>query len=461
MLVKYGPSGSSWAVSEPAGPGNPAGISLLALLTQNVYQDLQAGKIQIPFGGGHYRYGMQDQTQLANALAGADPLAAMLQADAQNRSAAWQAMGGPDGSGLAKMLLNGVNGDLPGLDGRFVQGGPNDQGSYPSFFTMQAPGKPVTGDYSQVILSWPDQKALGQFLDAATSAPRGTSAGAGYSARAAVAIISNLQAPFTDNGTIVAPYDPAVQQALTSTFLRYLPDLAASAGNPAQVSAAGQALYAQGHPWVVSLSQAQLSTCIQALSADPANYGYLKGIIATKMGTALGLQLNGVTDGSADLAADFASLYGRFTTEAANLHYTAAQDQVGIIPVVGPLAGKALSWDQKLQFLGVPQIPQFSTDNAANALAQGRQEFTDQQLKTMIPLVQGLVQAGVVKPDPRWYQNGQIVCNDAFNQWWTANKGMPIQDKSLPGSQFDHLDSWYQKTVVWQQLQHDAFSTGR
>lgn len=476
MLVKYGPPGSSWATSETASPQNPDGLSLLAQLTNHVYADLQNGTLRIPLGGGYDRYGLPDQQQLAQALAGNDPIQVMLQADAQNKNASWQVMGGPNGRALAQMLLNSVHGDLPGLDGRFVQGGPDDRGQYPAFFTMVAPGKSITTNYSQIILGTPDQATVGSFLDAATSAPRGTSIDAKYSATAAANIISNVAGPLTDNGQIQPAYDPAIEKALTNTFLRYLPDIAASSQSPAQVTNAYADPYALGHPWNINVSQANLSTLLQQLSSTPQNYGMLKGIVAAKMGVALGMKLNGISDGTQDdPATDLASLYGRFVTEEGNLHFSAGQQQdaqnaelnslisfgeseVGSIPVIGPTASKVLTWDQKLQFLGVPQIPQFSTNNAANAIQQGRQEFSDTQLKTMIPLVQGLVQQGIIKPDQAWYQNGQVVCNAAFNAWWRDNKGMPIQDKSLPGNQYDHLDTWYQQTAVWEMLQNDAFN---
>lgn len=453
MLVKYGPAGSAWATSEQKGAGNPDGVSLLALMTQNLYSDLRSGNIHVPLGGGSYRYGPQDQQQLQNLLAQYDPMTVMLQADAQNRNAAWQVMGGPEGNGLGHMLLNAVNGDLPNLDGRFVQGGPNDRGQYPGFFTMEPPGKSINPDSGAIILSTPDQTALGHFLDAATSAPRGTGLDAGYSARAAVNIISNLMGPITDNGKIQPGYDPAVQKALSDTFLRYLPDLAASSGDPVNLTGAAQDQYAQGHPWEITIGQGKLSTLIQDLSATPQSCGYLKGIIAAKMGTVLGMQLNGLTAGNGDLPAQYASLYGRFTTEASNLHYTAQQQldaqnaelnslisfgegEVGSIPIIGPTASKVLTWDQKMQFLGVPQIPQYSTDNAANAIQQGRQVFSQQQMVTMIPLVQGLVQQGIIKPDPSWYQNNQIVPNQAFDQWWKNNSGLPVKVNGT----FMHLD---------------------
>jgi hypothetical protein len=476
MLVKYGPPGSSWATNETATPQNPDGLSLLAQLTNHVYADLQNGTLRIPLGGGYDHYGMQDQQQLAQTLASNDPIQAMLQADAQNKNASWQVMGGPNGGALAKMLLNSVHGDLPGLDGRFVQGAPNDRGQYPAFFTMVAPGKPITSNYSQIILSTPDQTTVGNFLDAATSAPRGTSLDARYSATAAANIIQNVDLPITENGHIQPAYDPAIEKALTNTFLRYLPDIAAASNNPAQLTNAYGDPYAPGHPWDINVSQANLSALLQQLSSTPQSYGTLKGIVAAKMGVALGMQLNGISDGThGDPAADLASLYGRFVTEEGNLNFSNQQkvdaqnaemnslisfgeSEVGSIPIIGPTASKVLTWDQKLKFLGVPQIPEFSTNNAANAITQGRQQFTDTQLKTMIPLVQGLVQQGIITPDPAWYQNGQVVCNGAFNAWWRDNKGMPIQDKSLPGSQYDHLDTWYQKTNAWEMLQNDAFN---
>jgi hypothetical protein len=215
------------------------------------------------------------------------------------------------------------------------------------------------------------------------------------------------------------------------------------------------------------------------LSSTPQNYGYLKGAVAAKMGTAYGMQLNGITDGSkTDYASDYASLYGLFITEEGNLHFNAGQvtdannaqinslisfgeSQLSLIPVVGPNASKILTYDKSLAFLGFPQIPQFSTNNAANAAQAGKQEFTTAQLQAMIPLVQGLVQQGLVTPDPAWYQNGQVICNNNFDKWWTANQLTQFDNKSLKETA-PTLESLYGNIYSSMKVQNDAFSqTGK
>ena len=203
MLVKFGPPGSAWATSEPKSAQNPDRLSLLAVLTTNVYQDEQSGKIRIPLGGGYTRYLSEDQAQLQDVLAAYDPLSVMLQADAQNKNAAWQVMGdtnghyGNIGPALAKLLLWNGN-DLPGLDARFVRGEPNDRGVYPGYFSISPPGKAVGGFPTSIVLNFLSPSIAGSFLDAATSAPRGISTDAKYSAQAALNIIDNTPSP---NGT--------------------------------------------------------------------------------------------------------------------------------------------------------------------------------------------------------------------------------------------------------------------
>ena len=124
MLVKFGPPGSLWATGEPQTPQNPDGLSLLAQLTNHVYEQEQNGTLKIPIGNG-IEYPASDRDQLANVLAAYDPLQVMMQADAQNKNAAWQVMGGKDGGALAQMLLSSVKGDLPNIDGR--RAGPDER----------------------------------------------------------------------------------------------------------------------------------------------------------------------------------------------------------------------------------------------------------------------------------------------------------------------------------------------
>jgi hypothetical protein len=473
MLIKFGPPGSAYATQE--GSGAQAQPSLLAQLTEHVFEAQQAGHIQLPLGG--WSVGIDDATQIENALAAFDPLSALLQRDAENKDAAWQVLGGKDGNAIANMLLNNPYNKYTYSNVT----NPYGSGKFPPTFTGYGPTQKLDG-MELVYLNWLPDQTVANFLDAATSAGRGTG-NAGdpinpyrLSAQAAMNIIDNTPAPYSENGTPQPSFSPAVQKALDDTFLRYLPDIAASSGYGGTGSFAIQDGNQRNGPWVIKVADGQLSSFLMQLSADPTNYGYIKAAVANKMGVALGMQLNGFTGPTqADPFKDLASLYGRLVTEEGNLHFSAAQQQdaenaelnamisfgegfIGDIPVVGGTASKVLSYDQQLAALGFPQIPQFSTDNGAAALQQARQNFSDAQLKAMIPLIQGLVQQGIITPQPSWYANGQIIPNNQFWQWWSDNDGMPIQDKSLGPGQVKHLDEWYQETYEWMKLQNDAFS---
>jgi hypothetical protein len=472
MLIKFGPPGSAYATQE--GSGAQAQPSLLAQLTENVFQAQQAGQIQLPLGG--WSVGINDAQQIQNALAAFDPLSAMLQRDAENKDAAGQVLGGQDGNAIANMLLNNPYNKYTYTNVT----NPYGSGQFPPTFTGYGPTQKLDG-MELIYLNWLPDQTVANFLEAATSGGRGTG-NAGdpinpyrLSAQAAMNIIDNTPAPYSENGQPQPSFSPAVQKALDDTFLRYLPDIAASSGYGGTGSFAIQDGNQQNGPWVIKIADGQLSSFLMQLSADPSNYGYIKAAVASKMGVALGLQLNGYTGPTqADPFKDLASLYGRLVTEEGNLHFDAGQQQdaenaelnamisfgesfVGDIPVVGGTASKVLSYDQQLAALGFPQIPQFSTDNGATALQQARQNFSDAQLKAMIPLVQGLVQQGIITPQPSWYHNGQIIPNNQFWQWWSDNDGMPIQDRSLGGGQSKHLDEWYQETYEWMKLQNDAF----
>lgn len=473
MLIKYGPPGSAYATQ--AGTGKNAQPSLLAQLTKNVFEAQQKGKIALPLGGSSF--GMDDYDNIQNALGTFDPFSALLQRDAENKAAATQVLGGKDGSAIANMLLNNPYDKYTYSN----ETNPPGSGKFPATFTGYGPTQKLDGMELAYLNYLPDG-AIANFLDAATSAGRGTGDPNDpvnpykLSAQAAINIIDNTPPPWSDNGKPQPSFSPAVQRALDDTFMRYLPDIASSTADQGS-GGAFVARYNNGAgPWVINIPSAQLSPFLMQLSADPNNYGYIKGVVASKMGVALGLKLQGVTDGTADNPyGDLSSLYGRLVTEEGNLHFSAAQQQdaenaelnsiidlgksfVGDIPVVGDTASKLLDYDERFAVLGFPQIPEFSTDNAAAALQEGRANFSDAELKAMIPLVQGLVQQGVIKPQPSWYQGGQIVPNNAFWEWWRENKGMSVSDKSLSGAPSKELDEWYQEAYEWMQLQNDAYA---
>jgi hypothetical protein len=497
MLVKYGPSGSSWAKNEPGNQPNSTQPSLLAQLTLATYQDMQNGKISVPVGFGQkygQTYDQQDRDQLDSLLSGNDPLQILMQSDAQNKNASWQVLGNKQyGSTIANMLLNSQHGDLPGLDGRFAQQ-MSSNGQSTGIFTLIPPGKSVPEQdvFGAVSMNTPDQTVVGNFLDAATSAPRGNGTDAQESAQAAMNIIQATLPPILDSGKVQPGYDPAIIKALTDTFTRYMPDIAYSAhygGDPSVAlhkNAAGQV----DGGYTIRVPGGALNSFLQEISSTPTNYGTVKGAVASAAGTAEALQLRGVTADGTDPYDDLSYLYGDLIRQNGNLHYSAAQIEdtnhaqlnaeiafgeqfVKDIPVVGNAASTALSYDQQMSALGIPQVPQFSTNNAANAASAATANMNQAELTGMVPIVQGLAQGGVpvytketgwvnlqkVGTQEGWYQNGKVVANSNFWNWVGSSEGSWVQDHSAPSATNTQLSTVYQKMLNNMQLASQVNNT--
>jgi hypothetical protein len=456
MLVKFGPPGSLWATGEPKTPQNPDGLSLLAQLTNHVYEQEQNGTLRIPIGNG-FEYSASDRDQLANVLADYDPLQVMMQADAQNKNAAWQVMGGKDGGALAQMLLGSVKGDLPNIDGRLVQGPMNDEGRYAGYFTLYPPGKSVPDAWGQILINTPDQNVVGAFLDAATSAPRGNDVNARYSAQAALNIILNTPPPLSSSyDGSYAGQSPPVQRALLDLALRYELDLAEST----TYDGSGTVLHFDnlpGNPYVIKVPGVQpgtsgdpagttpLSVFLREVLADPASAGVLTASVKTAMGRYYAIsQTAGFPPGGPSAPdQDMAALLGRIDTEAGNIKFNAAQQQdeqnaetnslidfaqdaVTWVPVVGDYADKA---ESVANLFGV--TPELSTDNAVITQQVNEHDFAVAETKINVPMVQALISAHAVPAsalqDQPWLQNGQIVLNGnnaaAFSTWYDEYKG--------------------------------------
>jgi hypothetical protein len=483
MLVQYGPPGSSWATSEA---GNKP--SLLAQLTLATYQDLENGKISIPVGfGGTARYDAQDMNQLDSLLQSNDPLQVLMRADAQNKDAAWQVLGNKTyGSDIANMLLSSQKGDLPGIDGRFAQQFGSD-GQYSGTFALIPPGKsvPERDDFGAVFINTPDQNVVGAFLDAATSAPRGSDINAEEAAQAAMNIIEATQPPILGSGSVQPGYSPAIIKALQDTFLRYMPDIAYSTqyGGAPSVALHLNALGNVDGGYTIRLPPGELNSFLQEISSTPTDYAIMKGAVASAAGTAEALELRAIKADGTDPYEDLTFLYGDLIRQNGNLKYSAATIEdtyhtqlnaeiafgegfIKDIPVVGNAASTALSYDQQLAALGAPQIPQFSTDNAANAAAAATADFNQAEMMGMVPIVQGLAQGGVqvytketgwvnlqqVGTKEGWYQNGKVVANSNFWNWVGSSEGSWVMDNGAPVPTSTQLSSVYQQMLDKMQL---------
>jgi hypothetical protein len=458
MLIKFGPPGSSWAISEPQSKQNPDQLSLLAVLTDNVYRDMQNGTIKVPLGGGHYRYTSDDEAKLQDTLNQYDPLSVMLKADTQNKNAAWQVMGddkgayGNPGPGLAKLLLWNNN-DLPDLYGRYIRGAPDDHGQYPGFFTLSPAGRSVKGDPSWINMSYSDVNITAAFLDAATSAPRGPSTDAMWSARSALNIIEGT--PPAKGGFQL---DPKLQKALTNTAQRYLLDLGMSTvnGDPSAVVAPSPVgalpawnlqIRGQGdnNPLSNFLSQItsnkdDLATLNAAAKVDFSNiYAQaqlgklppeLKNAAADDAMVRLLARIDTAANGNGiDLAKDLDEQHDEY-----NKMIQFAEDSVFAIDAINNYEGP---FNDALGLLGIPTQP-FSTDNAVNAQTSAAQHFAEDATQLHIPMVQALINNNApgllhaaqlanagLPPDKQWLKNGQIVLTaqngSEFNAWYQGN----------------------------------------
>lgn len=481
MLLKAGPPGSAYGTA-----ANGTGANLLAGVTEQVLNAYQNGGLNIPINlRTQPGENIPSNSEVNAAVAANDPLAAMLTLDTQNNTAAQEVMAGFDpvtqkmsqsaGEQWASIIMNQATGS--NIYTPVFSTNPQS-GMTPYFKIMAGDGPPMgLGKGNQAGPEWDsytmDSNIIGSFLDASTSAPRGTSLNAKFSAQAAVDMIVNTQPCNVSSGSVQASYPPPVLKALQDTFVRYMPDLAASAYPPTSPSNGIDDSNPSG-AWEINITSGDLQNYLNELSYSPNASAMLQDAVGAKMGQAYALELQGAkVEGNTDVADQMAALYGLFNTVQGNLKYSAGtmedahnaeinsmisfvESQVNLIPVVGGDASKLLSYDQSLSFLGLPQIPQLSTDNAANAAQTAKANFSAAELDAMVPLVQGMVQQGIIQPDPSWYKNGQVVYNYQFYLWWKHAGNTVLQNKTVGTN--TTLGSEYQRVIDAMGLQNQINS---
>ena len=498
MLLKAGPPGSAYGTA-----ANGTGANLLAGVTEQVLNAYKNGGLSIPINL-RTQPGETEpsNSQINAAVAANDPLAAMMTLDAQNQTAAQEVMAGFDpvaqkinqdaGKQWASLLMNqalGQNIYTPVFP-------MNPQSTTAPYFKIMAGYGPPTGlgTGNQSGPEWDsytmDPKVIAGFLSAATSGPRGggdLTAGE-FSTYAAVNIITAAPKPAKAGGTDLP--QPVIQ-ALDDTFVRYMPDIASSSND----GPATPDISTQGGGWNFVMSPQDLTNFMGQLSSTPQNYGYLKGAVASAAGTALGMQLQDVGQDGKSMYANLTTLYGALVQENNNLQYKGAQltdannaqlnaeisfgeQFIKDIPVVGGAANTALTWDQKMSIFGFPQIPQFSTNNAQIAAAEGQSRMDAARLAAVVPVMQGLAQSNVpiyLKPDgpsgpvisenvaqvgqqQGWFVDGKIVANKAFWSWWSDNSGRWVIDQSAPTGGSEQLSSVLSQW--WSGMQNGSVNIG-
>ncbi len=422
MLVKYGPPGSAYGTQDP----KLGSEDFLAQLTQATYNAYQKGTLQIPLGSKYPPVG-QDYDQINQGLSAYDPLSALLQADAQNQTAARQLLGTPAGSNLASFLLSGG-----GLRYAYNQASNN--------FTILGPDEPVK--YPDNVYSGQlSQQATGNFLDAATAAPRGAGVSAEQAAQAAYNIISQTPAPLIDGGTIIWQESSPVRQALLDTFARYMPDLAYSAYGPQR-----EPIHLDDGAYVLGIGQSQLNNFLQEISADPTDYVKMQALSRLAMGTSIGVLAHGGSIPGLDSPVnEFAALYADVNIQAAQVGITEAQqtdllhqqlNQMISLAEAGfgliPGGGEVLAGAKALVAVSAPFVPQLSTDNESNAIANAQTQQGLAEYTAEIQLVRGLMATGALKDPP---PPGSFTANGTptlkFGDWWGDHSGDVVAGKEL------------------------------
>ena len=429
MLVKYGPSGSAWNTADP-GKSSQNFLSQLTLAEFHAYQD---GTLRIPLGPGKFPIPAQDYQQVEQALSQYDPLSALLQADAQNTTAAMQVLASPDGSKISSFLLNGG-----GFRYSLQNTDPPSQ-----YFTILGPDEAPKGEFPTVYLSGLDQQAIGSFLDAATSAPRGDDAAAWQSAWAAYNIISNTPAPLIEGGSVAWQVSAPVRAALMDTFARYVPDLAFAAGGVERDPVGGQ------RPYVIGVTSTQLNAYLQEISLDKNDFIQMQAMASMATGSSVGvLARGGSVPALPGPVTAFAALYARISAEAANVGITMAQQEdlhnqmlnqmisiaeegVWFVPgaAEGVLFVKALDAADKVA--SVTPIA-FSTNNEAKAVANANTQQGMNELLAEVPLIRGLMATGAL-PDPPPPDAFDASGNptDALGEWWSYHGNEVVGGKPL------------------------------
>ncbi|MGD0555114.1 MAG: hypothetical protein ABSA93_09055 [Streptosporangiaceae bacterium] len=437
MLVKCGPGGSAYGTSTSWARGSKSQIQqgFLAQVTDAVYTATGNGTITLPVDWIKAGSSASALRAMPQTMSQYDPLTAMLQTDAQNKTAVGQVLAGTDGVAIAKTLEQ-----TPFLS--YMQ-------SYRDPAQLVSAGwSERTGEGFRTQLY--NQQVIASFLTAATddpanvndSPPRGNSPLAWQAAQAAIRIVDNAPDP-----SQVVVSEP-VRQAMLTTFGRYLPDMAISDGFDATEAAkAPQLVQGTYQLWLDGKdADGPMVAFEQQIEYDSKDAGTLQGIVVSALGTQFGLQASGKdpnTAFSSDLADDLATLYGQTITQQQNLHYSpqqakdAADTEINTIIAVGEAAagtisigGTAVTAAKDALSISVPLIPQFSTDNASNQAAADLNAYAQDESVLDIPMVQGLIKAGVVVPPDgaNWYANGRIDPTGDYVHWWDEHKGLFIYD---------------------------------
>ncbi|WP_182898264.1 hypothetical protein [Microbispora sp. H10830] len=400
MLVKYGPDGRSWD------------SRLLADLTRAMLDARAAGKTIWPPARGRLETDA-DASRYQRLMAEYDAVGAVLQRAAENGLAARHVLGDPaTGLTYARMLVSD-SWHTPGYD----------PGPFLSSYAHPGGTLPPTG---QVDLSAP----AGAFLKAAVSAERGTSVDAKESAWSVVHIVQATAEFATANAERGLP--GTIRASLTYMAARYLPDFAMSAGRPygSGVITLGNH---DGNPWVAVADGSQLELFFPQALQGSKEYVAFKALMDTRVSAAVAATVKDPSD--ADYLSEMAGLYGLVERTQADQNFAehnrqdeqAERNQMLLAMFTGGFG--ALSFEKTwgpgvmAQFLtgaGAPIADNaMDTDHKWKALQDNAAGFRKQVLHVELPVVQGLIDAGVLHPpeDATWFADGRLRPDPSFTSW--------------------------------------------
>lgn len=413
MLFKYGPDGKSWD------------SQFLAEVTRAMLDARAAGKVEIPLP--HQRGGILDRDRAIyqKHIADFDPVVAVMDRAAQNGKAARHVLGDPDtGLKYAKMLI-GDDWRTPGVK----------VGVY---------GKASGADPSLAIDRVDLSEHPAEFLKAAVSAARGAGKDAKESAWSVVHIVQATSEFAKLHPETVLPRQ--IRQALMYTADRYLPDFAMGVTRP-YGSGAVPLGDVTGNPWVAVIDGPQLAVFFDKALGDSKEFGSLKGVLDARIAAAVTATIKDPSD--ANYLREMAGLYGLIERVQADRNFAeaelkdeqAARKAMALSAITGGFGAISFSnpWGPGTiaQFLTGSTTPivseLFSTDNASKTIKSNADTFRNQVFHVEIPVVQGLINAGVLRPpeNASWFTNGRLSANPAFTAWLSQHMETQYGGKSL------------------------------
>jgi hypothetical protein len=451
MLFKYGPSGAAYGTT-----ADQAGPKLLSGLTEALLYAREHGGYTIPLQARFAEVDPGDPSQIdgdpTRQLAQWGPLNPLLQRDTENGAAATQVINGYDpvtgkssqqqGVAWAHQLMDPpkITYDAPMGTGISTGSGIftiRDLSAYPG-------GEPVPmGTWGYIGI--PDSTSAG-FLYAAT---------AGHSSAAtAQAVLNIMQA-----NAQIDPSGTTLPKPVREAFLKIAdsraPDFAMSAeGQTTQPGVTS----VNGVPFAVA-DQQQLDTFLRQALHDPQDAGAYMGHLDAKITGAVELTVKtndswlramGSLQGMVQRVEGENSFAGAEKAQAqkaeAQAFASAMIAPLMLIPTPAPgtAAGAVALFGPPLAKLMLTSADSaisynISGGDPAKALQINDEAFVGDKASVRIPVVQGLVDMGVVKPDPSWFRGGHVVANAAFESWCLQHGRDTVHGETL--------DQWVQDAV--------------